>query len=722
MAIPLKKILAWLMLLALHQAWAQTAPVADMGQVEITDKRDDEVKERRESTVSKIVITHEEIERMGDNNIGDVLQRQPGISMGGPPGRGSGIRMRGLSVGYTQILLDGQRVPPGFSIESLTPEMVERIEIYRAPTAETGAQAVAGTINVITRQGKRGEPMDLKSSVATQGGEVSEMVALSKHEEYGHFSANYTLSANHSTLPTHTETDLIREGLGANPSSLGRTTVNDTTTRRDSINSTARFQFQGAPGETLTLMPFLMASRTTTTGFETLSQTSTGGGLSGDDEASTQNEKDSWMLRLNGQWKKPLTPDRLIELKFHVGGWNSNNNQAQTAGPEGILPSMRLTNTLTDRSVNASFKYKQTLTGGHEWVSGVELEQVIRAEDAYATPALLGNDGDLGAHQRRYAFYTQDEWQINPHWASYAGLRYEHIGTDGNNGQTQAQNNSSVFSPLLHALWRPEPDSQDQVRMSLTRSYKAPTVASLMAPYLRTTQDSTNGRNGPSDPDTVGNPYLKPELATGLDLALEHYFSDGGILSASVFYRRVDNYVRTLVTQSPSSERWVSSPENVGTANTEGLELEAKFRLNQLLPSAPAVNLRTNLSLFHSQVFGVPGPHNQMDQQPHLTGNVGGDYRLRGLPLTLGGNLNLTPAYVTQTSEEQTLSLSRKRELDVYGLWKVDKTTAWRLSLFNLAPHLFSSGNLYQSPALLENSQAINQTYLNVQLRWEKKL
>ena len=53
MSIPLKKIFAWLMLLALHQAWAQTAPVADMGQVEITDKRDDEVKERRESTVSK---------------------------------------------------------------------------------------------------------------------------------------------------------------------------------------------------------------------------------------------------------------------------------------------------------------------------------------------------------------------------------------------------------------------------------------------------------------------------------------------------------------------------------------------------------------------------------------------------------------------------------------------------------------------------------------------
>ena len=161
-SIPIKP-LTWAMLtLACHLAWAQKSPTTDMGQVEITDKRDDEIKDRRESTVSKIVITHEEIERLGDNNIGDVLQRQPGISLGGPPGRGSGIRMRGLSAGYTQILMDGQRMPHGFPVESLTPEMVERIEIYRAPTAETGAQAVAGTINIITRQGKRGEPMDLK--------------------------------------------------------------------------------------------------------------------------------------------------------------------------------------------------------------------------------------------------------------------------------------------------------------------------------------------------------------------------------------------------------------------------------------------------------------------------------------------------------------------------------------------------------------------------------
>ena len=97
---------------------AQTAPVTDMGKVEITSGRDNDTQQRRESTASKIVIGREEIEKQGDSNIGEVLKRMPGITLGGNPGRGGGIRMRGLSAGYTQILLDGQRVPPGFSIES----------------------------------------------------------------------------------------------------------------------------------------------------------------------------------------------------------------------------------------------------------------------------------------------------------------------------------------------------------------------------------------------------------------------------------------------------------------------------------------------------------------------------------------------------------------------------------------------------------------------------
>jgi iron complex outermembrane receptor protein len=135
---------------------ATTAPAAaptDLGQVEIRSNRNNDTEERRESSAAKIVIGREEIEKQGDSTLGEVLKRLPGVTVQGAPGRGGAIRMRGLGSGYTQILLDGERVPPGFSIDSLTPEQVEKIEIMRAPTAETGARAIAGTLNIVLREG-----------------------------------------------------------------------------------------------------------------------------------------------------------------------------------------------------------------------------------------------------------------------------------------------------------------------------------------------------------------------------------------------------------------------------------------------------------------------------------------------------------------------------------------------------------------------------------------
>jgi outer membrane receptor for ferrienterochelin and colicins len=184
-----------------QQAAAPAATTSDMGRIEITSGRDNNTQQRRESTASKIVIGREEIERQGDSNLGDILKRMPGITLGGAPGRGGGIRMRGLSQGYTQILLDGERVPPGFSVESLTPEMIERVEIYRAPTAETGAQAIAGTINIITREGRKGMPTELKVGSSFQGGYASPSASLVKYHDAEKWTANYTLAVNRYAVP-----------------------------------------------------------------------------------------------------------------------------------------------------------------------------------------------------------------------------------------------------------------------------------------------------------------------------------------------------------------------------------------------------------------------------------------------------------------------------------------------------------------------------------------
>ena len=81
--------------------------------------------------------------------------------------------MRGLGSGYTQILLDGERVQGGLSLDSIDPDQVERIEILRAPTAETGAQAIAGTINIVTREGFTKRLNDLKLGVGLENGRAA---------------------------------------------------------------------------------------------------------------------------------------------------------------------------------------------------------------------------------------------------------------------------------------------------------------------------------------------------------------------------------------------------------------------------------------------------------------------------------------------------------------------------------------------------------------------
>ena len=697
-----------------QQTTAPATTTSDMGRIEITSGRDNDTQQRRESTASKIVIGREEIERQGDANLGEILKRMPGITLGGAPGRGGGIRMRGLSQGYTQILLDGQRVPPGFSVESLTPEMIERVEIYRAPTAETGAQAIAGTINIITREGRKGMPTELKVGSSFQGGYASPTASLVKYHDAENWTANYTLSVNRYAAPDHSDNDLDRtETAGVTQ----RQRVSDSHYGREGMNATARLQFKGDPGETFTLMPFIALSQGTTPGTAQATQTSTNPAVSvGSAAATNENQNHFAVGRLNGQWRRKLSADSSMEWKFNVGGWNSHNEYQQTSTNPRLLPSLSENLHVQDRSVNLSGKYTNVMGGGHQWVSGAEAESVRRTQSVIGAYQSVAGSADYQSSSMRYAVYSQDEWQLTPHWATHLGARYEGLTTEGNTSTGDVTNHNSVFTPLLHAMWRPDPDSRDQVRMSLTRSFKTPTMPTLLARRTYTRDD-----NSATNPDVAGNPNLKPEVATGLDVAVERYLPQGGVLSASAFHRRVQNLIRNVTTQE-SSGRWLSSPQNISEAITEGIELEAKFRMDQWIDDAPHIDLRNNLSFYRSRVLSIMGPDNRLDQQPSMTANVGADYRLKTAPLTIGGNINYNPGYNTRLSAEQLTIISQKRVMDVYGLWRVDGSTAWRLTLSNLNPLNYNTGSVYTGNGVTENSHTSNRSWTNVQILLEKKL
>jgi iron complex outermembrane receptor protein len=379
-------------------------------------------------------------------------------------------------------------------------------------------------------------------------------------------------------------------------------------------------------------------------------------------------------------------------------------------------------------------KFIQLLEGDHTVVLGAEGEANRRTEQRQMVQngvLQLTEFGDnLAASATRFAAFAQDEWTLTPQWAVHAGLRWEGITTHGSGDDTQPEstNRSSVWSPMLHAVWKFAPESRDQMRFSLTRSYRSPTLQSLIGRPSINSRYPLPGPNTATQPDRAGNPDLQPELATGIDVAIERYLSGGGLLSANVFTRQIKNYMRNQTTLQDVSwsavPRWVSSPQNIGDAVTRGIELEAKARLSDVVTDAPKVDLRANVSVFRSSVDSVPGPDNRLDQQPDYTANVGADYRVPGVPFTLGGNLNLTPAYATRISDTQTVSVSRKLVLDAYGLWVFSPTLQLRVTASNLAPSDYLTGNSIDDLAsnIRETSLTTAPTYLNLQFRLEIKL
>lgn len=639
---------------------------------------------RRDDTAAKIVLNHDEIVKYGDTNVFDVLKRVPGVTVSGSSGRAGEIRMRGLGNGYTQILLNGERVTAGFSIESLAPDMIERIEVMRAATAEFSTQAIAGTINIILTKAVKTAERELKVSVgAGEGGGGSPRVIFQISDKKDQLSYSLTTNAYRNNFD---RTSSIEEG---ELDSIGRTTLRRDSTfhdngHTDSLNLAPRLNWTYLNGDTLTFQSYINLNRYARTS-ELLVDTSLGSQPSYpyvEDRIAWGNQ----FLRSDLSWATKLNPDSKLDMKIGgvFGKLQHDLWQRAYASQNGnFLLDELVKGRSTERGYSLTGKYTLQMNKEHSlalgWDGGRNSRDESRLDRQQILPGVspVGDSNEaFSATVERVALFAQDDWSVTPQWAIYFGLRWEGVATKvSGNTFTESSSRSSVWSPLFQTLYKIPGSKGDQFRFALTRTYKAPSTSNLIPRRFATANNSA------TELDFQGNPDLRPELALGFDAAYEHYWSGGGMFSISASKRQIDGYIRNFTFLAPNG-RWTSQPINDGKASTHGLELETKFPLKSVFADAPALDLRASLSHNWSSVQAVPGPNNRIDQQTPIAATLGIDFKDN--QLTLGGSYVFKNGGSVRQSITQSTFNSVRRDLEMYAMWKFNPKQLMRIYLSNI--------------------------------------
>lgn len=136
------------------------------------------------------VVSKDKIEELPDANVAESIGRLPGISLQRNAGEGSKVVVRGLSPKFNSITVNGERIPAtdandrSVDLSMISQDILSGIEVYKALTPDKDADAIGGSINLVTKSAPEG----LRYSVLAQGG-------YNHHEsDFGQYKASLGIS------------------------------------------------------------------------------------------------------------------------------------------------------------------------------------------------------------------------------------------------------------------------------------------------------------------------------------------------------------------------------------------------------------------------------------------------------------------------------------------------------------------------------------------------
>ncbi len=119
----------------------------------------------------------DEIGRLPDKNIGETLNRIPGVSMLLEKGEGRFVQIRGISPRLNNVTINGMAIGSGETesggrlapLDVIGGELLSGVQVFKTPTADMDGQGIGGTLNLSTKQ-----PFDFAKNftalVSTRGG------------------------------------------------------------------------------------------------------------------------------------------------------------------------------------------------------------------------------------------------------------------------------------------------------------------------------------------------------------------------------------------------------------------------------------------------------------------------------------------------------------------------------------------------------------------------
>lgn len=623
-------------------------------------------------------------------SVGEMLKRVPGATFTSDVLEYDQVQFRGLPGGFTNVLINGRRAPGGeadgsFFVDRIPAELVERIEIVRAPRPDQPSDGVAGTLNVVTKEaasfeggfGKIGALLNTRDGVFRPSAAAAFAGRIGEDTDYW-VALNYQKRRNPKSKVSYRFGDVPvtdDERFPADPATSSYATdpefsdFEDQTDARDGsdFSGSAEISHNFGDGGRIRLNGFFVDTHRDE---DELSVTFEDADLDFDGVEIQQERIKQQTYALTADARIPLGG---FELGL-AGGWNQYKEHTRTTTFEGDNEN-DYTDVDLDEEEALDIKddeFSGTVFGAF---GGDAVKVKIGSDFLFKTRDGL-NDGSFVTdsfriRENRYSPYVRLTFDIGSALTIDGGARYEIVDRKVTASTSSGGFDNSILNPSLNLRW--SPSAADQFRASVARTIRRPDY-DLLSPILYD--------ENPGDDDTLtGNPDLRNQSAWGVDVGYERRIGGSGIAGVNFFYRDITDLIE-LVAFRDNGPGQDFRPQNIGDGQAWGVEFDLSAPLTFL--GMPDTGIFANYTYLDSSTTDpFTGEKRRFNAQPHHVYNIGFIQTVRAADMSFGATISGRSKSL-ESNFDETVELRYDPDLEAFVEKRFGKHFVLRVSAQNL--------------------------------------